>query len=540
MTALFGINRTVAATGATSGATGSGKIDLPAFVNVTPGSGGPGTHLTITSGPGWTVGDHVTITWGGSTTIGTFTADATGTVSTPYTVPSNASGVVTVKATDTALGFSPTFSFNVSDGAPKITSASISPSRPFTSSVLTAVANGVSDPDGDALTYHYAWTVNSAPAGTDGPTLSPSTFTAGASVAVTITVVDPFGLSASATATPVPVAWNLIPQKAAVPGGTVVIKSSGFAPNETVDLHLGSTTGAVVGSGPADATGFASITISVPTPLTGGAHMLYGIGRSSGIVGPGPFTVTPTSSISPVNLGAGDLTTFSGTGFVPGETVSVSFPGGTASQAVADGTGSVSVTLASPPEPAPGGVVTGSAPSGTVTDSFNAMPRFYMTATTSEPGQTVPVTLTGFGASESVSFTIDGTQVSTGTTSAVGSLSASVPMTALFGINRTVAATGATSGATGSGKIDLPAFVNVTPGSGPAGTIVTITSGPGWVPGETIHVQWRGTTVKDVTADGSGSISTTYTIPGDPPATYAIRLTESVLLLQPSTNYQVT
>src|SRR5439155_12010613 len=240
-----------------------------------------------------------------------------------------------------------------------------------------------------------------------------------------------------------------------------------------IKLHLGSTSGTVVGSATADATGFASITITVPTPLTGGSHMLYGVGKTSAIVGPGPFTVTPTGSINPVNVGAGDLTTFSGTGYVPGETVSVSFPGGTPSTKVADANGSVSVTLASPAEPYPGGVVTATAGSGTLTDGYNTSSRFYMTATTSEPGQSVPVTLTGYGASETVKFTIDGTQVSTGTTDAKGSLSASVPMTSTFGSNKTVAATGLTSGVTGSGKLDLPGFVTVTPTSGPVGTVVT-------------------------------------------------------------------
>jgi hypothetical protein len=539
MNTTFGSNHKVTATGATSAATATATITLPAFVTVTPGTGRPGTALSITSGPGWPVGDSVTLTWGG-TKIATRTADSNGTVSAPYTVPSKASGTIKVKASDTALRMNPTFAFVVSDAAPTIAMASITPSKPFTSSTLTAVASNVSDPDGDALTYHYAWTVNGSAAGADASTLGPSAFTNGSSVGLTITVVDPYGLSASAAASAVSVSWNVVPSKAGVPGGTVSIHGSGFGPSETVDVHLDSATGPVLRSGVTDSTGaFPSVSTTLPSPLTGGTHQLYGVGRTSGIVGPGVLSVTPAGTLTPAAVASGDPTTYAGVGFMPGEQVSVSFPGGTPLTATADATGSVSVALTSPPEPAGGGVVTAAAPSGSATSTFTVVPRLSLSQTTSEPGRTVPATLSGFGASETVSFTIDGTQVSTATTDATGSASTTVPMNTTFGSNHKVTATGATSAATATATITLPAFVTLSPNTGPVGTVVTITSGPGWVAGETLQLKWGNTVVQTLTADGTGSVSTTYTIPQHVTGTVTISLTDTVLGQQGKASFTI-
>ncbi len=50
-------------------------------------------------------------------------------------------------------------------------SVSISPDPAYTNDTLTATPSGFTDPDGDPLTYHYAWTVNGNPEGTDSATL---------------------------------------------------------------------------------------------------------------------------------------------------------------------------------------------------------------------------------------------------------------------------------------------------------------------------------------------------------------------------------
>ena len=61
------------------------------------------------------------------------------------------------------------------------------------------------------------------------------------------------------------------------------------------------------------------------------------------------------------------------------------FPGGTPVNGVADQTGSVTVSLPSPPEPYPGGLVTASAPSGQTQETFSAQSR--MTSPAQGSGQ---------------------------------------------------------------------------------------------------------------------------------------------------------
>ena len=94
----------------------------------------------------------------------------------------------------------------------------------------------------------------------------------------------------------------------------------------------------------------------------------------------------------------------------------------------ADSTGSVSIPAASPPEPAGGGLVTASSPSGTVTDTFTSLAVFYG-PTTGEPGDPALITLTGFGANETIKASFDAGPVSqTFAADGNGSLSANVHM----------------------------------------------------------------------------------------------------------------
>jgi len=430
-------------------------------------------------------------------------------------------------------------STGASDRAPTIGSATITPSKLYTSTIATAVANNVSDPDGNPLTYHYAWTVNGAPAGSDSPTLSPSAFTNGDQVAVTITVVDSGGLSASATSSPSTVSWN-VSANSALPGGTWSVHGYGFGAGETVDLRADAPTGQVLATVTADSTGsFPATSVTIPSPFAGGQHMLYGVGRSTGTVGPGPATVTAKGTLTPVAVAAGDATTYSGVGFVPGETVSASFPGGAPVTGQADATGSVALTLVSPAEPNPGGVVTAAAPSGTVSTSYTVVHRFTLPST-AEPGNAVGFTLTGYNAGEQVTATFDGgPAAATYTADATGSVNTTLTLSTTFG-NHTVAMTGAASAVTMSKSITLPAWMAISPTSGPVGTVITITSGPGWIGGETVHVKWNGGVVKDVTADSFGRVNTTYTIPTHASGPVTVKLSDDLLGVSATATFTVS
>jgi len=92
------------------------------------------------------------------------TADANGSVGTTFTIPTHALGDVTMKLKDDILLLTATATFTVTNSAghpPTIASASIS-GKAYVNQTLTAVASGVSDPDGDAVTLGYVWKVNGA------------------------------------------------------------------------------------------------------------------------------------------------------------------------------------------------------------------------------------------------------------------------------------------------------------------------------------------------------------------------------------------
>jgi hypothetical protein len=448
-----------------------------------------------------------------------------------------------MKLKDDVLLQSPTATFTVTSVGhpPTIASASIS-GKAYVNQMLTAVASGVSDPDGDAVTLHYAWTVNGAPAGSDSATFASTTLHGGDVVAVTIGTVDATGLTGgSATAPSLAVAWN-VTAGSGVPGSTVGgTSANALGAAETVDVHLDSVTGLIVRTATTDATGkMPNGTLTLPTPLAGGVHTLYAVGRTTGIMGWGPVGVTADGAISPGALKAGDVTTFAGVGFVPGQSVSVSFPGGSPVSQTADSTGSVSIAVSSPPEPAGGGVVTASSASGTVTDTFTTLAAFYG-PTTGEPGDLSLITLTGFGANETINASFDAGPVSqTFLTDVHGSLSVNLRLSTTFGTHD-ITVTGASTAITRTdARVAMPAWMTVSPSSGSVGTVVTVTSRSGWVPGSTVHLYWGSNPVKDMTADSAGSVSTTYTIPQHAPGDVTMKLKDDVLLQSPTTTFTVT
>src|SRR4029453_18286752 len=84
--------------------------------------------------------------------------------------------------------------------------------------------------------------------------------------------------------------WN-INEVIGAPGNSRTVKGFGFAPNENVDVRLDSQTGTITFTIKAASDGTFSKTGWVVPNLPGSSHMLYGVGTTSGIVGPGKLTI---------------------------------------------------------------------------------------------------------------------------------------------------------------------------------------------------------------------------------------------------------
>jgi large repetitive protein len=392
------------------------------------------------------------------------------------------------------------------------------------------------------VTVHYTWTVNDAPVpGSDAPFLTPNNFQAGDVVGVSAVVTDDWGASSeTVVANSKTVRWNIIATSSVRPGGTIGVNGAGFAPNEVVDLRLDSPSAETLATTTTDPEGkFDGLHVTFPSETPGGGRLLYGVGRTSGRAGPGPVTVTPRVDITPAILAAGDPTTLTGAGFVPGETVTASFPEGTSWQQAADAMGSVVMSLVSPELPAGGGVVTARAPSASASATYSVLPRF-TSPDSGQPLQSVPVTVTGYGASEWITLWFDGAPSGRSFLADVnGSLHTDINLPSTFGAH-TLTMTGSSSLISKTNPVNLPPWMIVTPTSGPVGTTVAVDSGPGWIPGSVVRLMWQTKVKQVLMANANGSVHTTFRIPTHKPGTVTMRLRSSDLGVTATAQFTVT
>jgi hypothetical protein len=387
-----------------------------------------------------------------------------------------------------------------------------------------------SDPDGQVVSLAYAWTVNGVSVGGNSETLDPSFFKAYDVIGLTVTPQDSLGLNGTpVVAAPTVIGYNLTVDPGR-PDSIAGVKGRGYTPYELVDIRIDSAVGDILSTAAADDVGaWDWQSTPLPPALKGGTHLLFGTGRDSDKVGQGTILIIPGATISPTYFAAGDPVTFKGAGFVPGETVSVTFPGQPASTVVAAANGNANAIVTAPSEPNTGGNVIASAPSGSVSMLF-AVTSVLTSPATGVPGESITASVTGYGANEVVNLSLEtGSTLASGETDAFGSLSATVPLSGYFGPH-TLTATGATSGIKLSRSLMFPATLTLSPASGLRGTVVTISSGPGWTENSSLVFKVAGRTMAPKTTDATGSVTFTYTVSeSDPLGALGISLYSSVL-----------
>ena len=138
-----------------------------------------------------------------------------------------------------------------------------------------------------------------------------------------------------------------------LPGSTVTANGSGFTPGETVDVTFN---GQSVGSPTANTGGTFSLAFTVPNTPPG----QYGVlakGQTSGASASASFTINQGAAaltFDPAQAAPGASVTVTGTGFRPGETVTLSFNGPTVGTETADTNGKVVFTFTVPATLGPG------------------------------------------------------------------------------------------------------------------------------------------------------------------------------------------
>jgi hypothetical protein len=281
------------------------------------------------------------------------------------------------------------------------------------------------------------------------PTVTPSpspTETATPTPSPTVTATP----TPTATATPAPSPRLRVAPAAVVPGQSVTVSVSGFGARESVRVRwLIGTRWTDVGTITTGADGTGSAQVVVPNNASAGANKIRGdsptAAAQTGTINvsiPGPASGSLSANRGTVNSKVG----FSLSNFTPSATVTITWkrPGGSAVEVGSTTISSDGAGAGSFPVPATtGGISTVTFSDGTksATVQFEVAPRIKVTPSPVAPGDTVDVSLRGYGKKESVRirWLVDGqwVTVATVTTSNTGSanVSVTVPENASEGSN---------------------------------------------------------------------------------------------------------
>ncbi|MGO9880317.1 MAG: IPT/TIG domain-containing protein [Acidimicrobiales bacterium] len=516
-------------TSATSAADQFSYTAAPTVTSISPSAGPLGGETSITvTGANFTGATAVDF---GSGNLATFTVNSSSSIT--ATSPAG-SGTVNIIVT-TAGGTSATSTADqfLYTSAPTVTSVSPSagPLAGGTSVTVTGAnftgATAVDFGSGNAATF----TVN-----------NPSSITAtspSGSGTVNVTVTTPGGTSATSAAdqfsyVAAPTVSSVSPSSGPSAGGTsVTVTGTNLTGASAVDFGSGNTASFTVNSSTSiTATSpSGSGTVNVTVTTSGGTSATSAADQFSYVAAPTVSSVSPSSGPS----GGGTSVTVTGTGFTGtsavkfGNTAAATFTVNNSSSITAtspSGSGTVNVTVTTA-----GGT---SATSAADQFLYTLVPTVTSVSPSAGPlagGTSVTVTgtnLTGasavdFGSGNTASFTVN-SSTSITATSPSGSGTVNVTVT-------TAGGTSATSAADQFSYVpsSSPVVTAVTPGSGPSGSLVTVTGanftgatavdfGSGNAATFTVN---SSSSITATAPAGSGMVNVTVTIPGGTSATSA-------------------
>lgn len=518
-----GTEQTAAAIGSVSGVPRTATVvivsgDFATAIELAPSSGAPGAPLTVL-GTGFAPGETVSVTIGGRP-AGSGIAAADGSVAIVATVPTGLpAGTTAVVASGTTSQTPAAVAFDVvydpflsaspvaieQGGVTTLTGSGFAPGENVIVELFDEARVVEADESG-GFTADFT-----AP---DDQPLGTATATAEGAVSQTSRTAS-IEIVEGAFAPEI----TIVPGSAA-PGGTVVIGGSGFQPGEIVTVVIG---GQPAGSGAADADGGVTIPVTVPGGLPAGPATVVVVGDVSGTPAGGSLDVVyqPTFTASPLAVRAGDELLLSGSGYAPAEQVVLTVFGQLRTvAAAADGT--FSAVFTAPSDLAPGdyeatanGTVSQEPRDALVTVvAAEADTAITVSPGTAAPGASIVVGGTGFAPGETVTVTIGGEQVGTGTAGPDGAVAVTITVPSGLPAGPVqVVAVGDGSGTPAGATLVIAYSPSLTaaPISVVAGAEVTL-AGSGWAADETVVLDLFGQT-RTVTADADGAFSAVFTAP---------------------------
>ena len=523
-------------------------------VGATPAQGTTGAAIAL-AGHGFTPGDVVDLSFSPdsahSVTLASARADAQGAVQIAATVPAVVQGENVLAGptiftlTDRASGYNAATTLTVLPGALGLTPAG----GPAGASVTVDDATRAIFAPGEVVAFY--WDGDNTSGRYLGQTVAgqgfisanvtiPSNAAAGSH---TITAYgQQSGLTLQAT-------YHVMAITAAptfgVTGSSGTATVDGLAPNEPVSLlwdGIDAASHATVGTGTADASGHAVVSFVVPAsaggPVAPGPHTIYALGRSSGYSAGTTFRVQPAAlGLTPSQAGSGATVAVNGSGMAPNELVQFYWNGDNTHGVYAGGTVSDwngnfsgSSTVPAGYRPGPYTLAAYGAQSATLEQGTFDLTSLLVTlhSATGQAGGALALDASGFAAGEEVQVywdgdNIAGTQVATATASgggATGTITFTVPASALPGPHP-ITVYGADSGDLAAATYTVVGL-NAQPSPAQAGDTLSI-SGAGYAPWEGIRIFLDGTSLGAVTADGSGQVFGSVTLPtGATPGAHAL------------------
>jgi len=343
-------------------------------------------------------------------------------------------------------------------------------------------------------------------------------------------ILIPLALSVS----PVYAAGIALSTTYGIPGTTVTVTGTAFAPDETgiVVLFDGIPVTSPVTASP---TGGWTAAFIVPAVASSSTHTIDARGNTTlaGDVADILFSIIPVISRNPSGGAVGTSVTVSGSGFGAGETgIRVTFDGTSVVSNISatsngswTGTFSVPAAISGSHTIDASGNTTAALSVGDI--SFTVTPSISLGKETGPPGTSIVVTGTGFAANETgINVTYDGSKVGvTVIANSKGGWSTSFDIPDSPAGPHIVDAYGVTTLATNvpDQTFTSSSGISLTDASGSPGSSITI-SGSGFYPDESgIVVTFDGSKlVTNIKASPAGSFKTTITVPESPGGDHVI------------------
>lgn len=300
----------------------------------------------------------------------------------------------------------------------------------------------------------------------------------------------------------------------AKPGDTVTLTSSGFAPSESVTVTAGATTKMVN----ADAKGTFTTNLVLPFGQTKSSLDIVSVGSISHATNTTTITLAPyMPQVSPSTYYAtpGTAITFTGSGFAPNESLSLSLNDANIGTEKADAKGNFTSTgtYILPFAKSASYVFTGAVSGGSSTMNIG-LAQFYagvqLNSYYGNGGSSVTASGSGFAPNETVSLTAGTTSLGSVVASSKGAFSKAITIPYAKPGSVPITATGALSGAsptTGYTVAQVYNSVGLGSYAVKAGKAVTIT-GSGFFANEPITVtNDRNSTIYSFKADSNGNLN---------------------------------